>query len=76
MAEWPGARNEYEGYVPQAFMLLINGTDADRIAEYLVAMETGPIGLTSDGERARRAAAALVEWRAWVFAEDRWSGRA
>jgi hypothetical protein len=61
----PEARDEYEGYVPHVFSLLMTEAGSALIAEFLVKTETEDMGLTkSDGaqERARKIADLLQKY--------------
>lgn len=59
----PGARDEYQSYLPFVVDLLRRGEDASAIATYLLRIEQEAIGLGGNRRLARRAAARLVEWR-------------
>jgi hypothetical protein len=62
----PGARDEYESYLPQVFKLLRGGAERDEIADYLVRVETESMGMATGRTRAQNAATVLVEWRDWI----------
>lgn len=63
----PGARDEYDAYLPQVFSLLKAGAGADEIADYLTEISTQSMGLGSNRERDRHTAALLLEWKATIF---------
>ena len=65
VSDAPGARDEYESYLPEVFKLLIDGAGQDRIVDYLVRVETESMGLQLDRVRATNAAFVLIEWRKW-----------
>ena len=65
----PGARDEYESYLPQIFKLLRGGARGDEIAEYLVRIETESMGLANSRVGAQHAATVLVEWRDWIASQ-------
>lgn len=44
----PGARDEYESYVPQVVKLLHDGAEEEQISGYLVRVEGGRMGLSPD----------------------------
>jgi hypothetical protein len=67
VADAPGARDEYHSYLPEVFALVRNEAERSEIEAYLVAVETESMGLPPDRERARSAAATLLEWRAWIW---------
>ena len=62
----PGTRDEYEAYLPQVFKLLRAGAEEAQIADHLVSIETGRMGMSPDRERASNAARVLLEWREWI----------
>jgi len=66
VSDEPGARDEYEGYVPQVVKLLMSGAEEEAVVEHLVRIEVRNMGLGSTRENAARAADALVRWRDWV----------
>ncbi|MGE3166369.1 MAG: hypothetical protein AB7O52_15800 [Planctomycetota bacterium] len=65
----PGARDEYESYLPQVFKLLRDGEGENQIVDYLVSVETDSMGLSPNRDRAKNAAAVLLEWRDWIAGE-------
>ncbi|MBD2231052.1 hypothetical protein [Phormidium tenue] len=63
----PGARDEYDAYIPQVFSLLKAGAGADEIADYLTEVATQSMGLGHNRERDRQIADLLLEWKAKIF---------
>ncbi|MBW4483919.1 MAG: hypothetical protein KME14_15360 [Tildeniella torsiva UHER 1998/13D] len=63
----PGARDEYDAYLPQVFSLLKAGAGADKIADYLTEVSTQAIGLGSNRERDRQIADLLLGWETRLF---------
>ncbi len=67
VSDVPDARDEYWGYLPQVFRMLIEQTPEDEIANYLVKIETERMGLSSNKENARRIAEILYEYKDKIF---------
>ncbi|MBW4461545.1 MAG: hypothetical protein KME47_15100 [Nodosilinea sp. WJT8-NPBG4] len=67
VAGMPGARDEYDAYLPQVFSLLKAGARADEIADYFTEVSTQAIGLGSNRERDRQIAELLLEWKTKIF---------
>jgi len=65
----PGARDEYDSYLPQVFKLLREGAGEDQIADYLVRIETESMGMSPNRAGAKNAATTLLEWREWFAGE-------
>jgi len=65
----PGARDEYESYLPKVFTLLRDGAGGNQIADYLLSIETDRMGLAPNRDGARKAAVVLLEWREWIAGE-------
>jgi hypothetical protein len=59
----PGARDEYDVYLPQLFSLLKGGAGIEAIADYLFDVTTQSIGLGGRCDRDRQIAETLIEWR-------------
>lgn len=62
VAGHPQARDEYNGYLTAIFGHVKAG-DADAIVEYMKWVVTDRIGMSFDLERARHAAALMLEWK-------------
>ncbi len=62
----PGARDEYRSYVPEVLAMLQDGASEAAIADHLQRHAAETIGVGAQLRRARAAARALAEWRAWV----------
>jgi hypothetical protein len=58
----PQARDEYDGYLPQVFAMLLEGKSSEAISTYLVKVETERMGLTPSTEKAKQVAEVLLEW--------------
>lgn len=58
----PQARDEYDGYLPQVFAMLLEGKSSEVIATYLAKVETERMGLTPSTEKAKQVAKVLLEW--------------
>ena len=63
----PGARDEYESYLPGVFALVRDGAQPGEIAEYLIELEDQGMTLLPDRERAREVAELLLDWRRWLW---------
>jgi hypothetical protein len=70
----PGARDEYDSYVPTVVKMLFEGADAEAIAKYLHSVESESMGLTTFGMRSKKtedAAKRLIEHFRWIQGERR-----
>jgi len=67
VSDAPGARDEYEGYLPQVFKLVLREAEIDEITEHLLKIEVDRMGLAPNRSGARAAAAVLLEWHEWIF---------
>ena len=67
----PGARDEYESYLPQVFKLVLEGSSDSDVTEYLLQIEENSMGLSPKREHAETTAQQLLEHREWIFGEDR-----
>ncbi len=63
----PGARDEYDSYLPQVFARVRDNADSEEIATYLVTVERSSMGLPGNLDRARAAVHVLLEWREWIW---------
>lgn len=63
----PGARDEYDAYVPTLVKMLFDGATADQVADYLGRIESESMGLsmTSTAKR-REVASRLLEHYRWI----------
>ena len=57
----PGARDEYDSYLPQLFARVRDKADPDDIVSYLMTIEEQRMGLRPNPERARATVGILVE---------------
>ncbi len=69
VAAYPGARSEYESYVPQVLGLLLSGAGEAEIAKHLTGIESLQMGLAPMDSRAAEVAAVLIGYRDWVGQE-------
>ena len=56
----PEAQDEYDGYVPAVYRLLISRASEDEIFDYLWQLETEHMGLCGNRQRTRAFAARLL----------------
>ncbi len=63
----PGARDEYDSYLPQVFALVRASSQLEPIVYYLVSVEQDSMGLPGNLDRSRLAAGAHVGWREWIW---------
>jgi CubicO group peptidase (beta-lactamase class C family) len=63
VASVPQARDEYHGYLPHVFGLLLNGVSEESIAAYLSEVTTNRMGLSANPQRDREVASVLVNWK-------------
>lgn len=63
----PGARDEYESYLPHVFRLVLEGAEPDSICKYLVQIETEGMGLKPNVANAASTVEVLLGWREWLF---------
>lgn len=66
----PGARDEYDAYLPQVFSLLKANAGADEIADYLFEVATQTIGLGGRRDRDLQIAEILLEWQAVILRQQ------
>ena len=52
----PDAQDEYDGYVPTIFSMLITRKPVSEIFEYLLWLETEHMGLSADRQRTQKIA--------------------
>lgn len=70
VCDTPEARDEYHGYLPHVFGLLTKGVSEQEIAAYLVAVESGRMGVTPNKAAAQSVAEVLVAWRECLSSDD------
>jgi hypothetical protein len=63
----PGARDEYESYLPQVFARVRDEADPEEIVKYLVSIGEQNMGMPQNRERASVAVDVLIEWREWIW---------
>ena len=66
----PGARDEYQSYLPQVFARVRDGAEPEEIVAHLVEIEEHRVGLKANPARARAAVDLLVEWRTWIWEQQ------
>ena len=54
------ARDEYYGYLPHVWRFKLQGSDPEKIAQYLFEIETNRMGLNGDIEHCRKVAKKIV----------------
>lgn len=64
----PGARDEYDGYVPSVAWMACDGASAERITAYLMGVVETRMGLEPRQEDAMRAAQVILDWSEWLRA--------
>lgn len=62
----PAARDEYSGYVPLVFKLLMRGATELEVAQYLMNVACDNMGL-SKTEDANDAASNLLSFKEWIY---------
>ena len=63
----PEARDEYHSYVPKVFKLVLNGSKAQKIADYLNKIESVRMGLGARNEYSLEIAQLLLETKDVIF---------
>ncbi len=56
----PEAQDEYDGYVPKVYSMLVARKPINEVLEYLLWLETEHMGLTADRQRTQSIAERLV----------------
>ncbi len=67
----PEVRDEYSGYLPQVFLLLMENQDKSKIATFLNQVETKLIGLPANPERNNMIAETLVNWKEYILEKNK-----
>lgn len=62
----PGARDEYDAYLPQVFKLVVEGVPREQLVEYLLSIESERMGLAPKRPGAENAVDSLLEWWEWI----------
>ena len=60
----PQARDEYDGYLPQVFAMLLESKGREAISAYLTKIEEERMGLTPSKQKAEEVADVLLDWSA------------
>ena len=66
VAGCPGARDEYDSYLPQVFRLVRDEVDPQLIENVLVTIEAESMGVFKNRKGARTTVEVLIEWREWI----------
>lgn len=67
VSDAPNARDEYYGYLPQVFKMLIDESPDEKIVDYLLKMEGERMGLNPNTENAKRVVEILYEYKEKIF---------
>jgi hypothetical protein len=67
VSDAPNARDEYWGYLPQVFKMLIDQSSEDKIVDYLIKIEAERMGLNPNKEAANRVVEILYEYKEKIF---------
>jgi len=63
----PGARDEYNAYLPRVFALVRDRAPEHEIVSFLLGVEVEQMGLSFSGrEKAEQVAGICSEWREWI----------
>ncbi len=65
--EIPGARDEYHGYLPHIFKLVLEDFDKIKIANHLSQIEKVSMGLNSRNDKNKIVAHTLLDWKEWIW---------
>ena len=63
------ARDEYWGYLPKVFSMLLTDEPAENIVEYLLRVESESMGLAPDQEKAKTVVGLLQEYKEKIWSE-------
>lgn len=66
----PGARDEYEGYVPEVFRFVRAGAADGEIVDYLLWAEAERMGLPPRRAAAEKVAGVLQDWARWLSVDS------
>ena len=67
----PGARDEYYSYLPHVFARVRDNAEPEEIAEYLTEVVTLRMELRANPEHALTVAEVLLDWREWIWENDK-----
>jgi len=67
VSDAPNARDEYWGYLPKVFKMLIDESPKEKIADYLLEIEEERMGLNPNKENAKRVVGILNEYKNKIF---------
>ncbi len=59
----PEARDEYYGYLPTVFQLVLENASENKITEYLLWVETKRMGLSGNQQKCKQIAAMVLKER-------------
>ena len=63
ISDSPYARDEYWGYLPEVFAMPLNENQEEKIAEYLLRIQSERMGLKPDEKNANRVVKILYEYK-------------
>lgn len=63
VSDSPWARDEYTGYLPGVFELVVSGASEGELVGHLLAIARDRMGLPGDEEGATLAAGLLLDWK-------------
>ena len=62
----PGARDEYDSYLPRVFALLRENAERVEVDQYLISVVTEYMGISPNLEQTQQAVDAMIAWRNWI----------
>jgi hypothetical protein len=63
VSSYPQARDEYQGYVPGVYKLVMGGSDEQKIAEHLGEITTVRMELPENQEQNLHTAQVIIDWK-------------
>lgn len=70
VADQPGARDEYDSYLPEVVRLALLH-DRERLIGYLEHTATNTIGMAQDRTHTEVVAEIILDWKTYLIDEDR-----
>ena len=67
IAGHPGARDEYQSYLPRVFALAKSGAPISELAKYLAKIEEEQMGLRPNMQKASKVAYCCAEWNSYLY---------
>ena len=71
VSDSPYARDEYWGYLPRVFGMLVKNESKETIVNYLLAVESEQMGLSPKKENAEHVVEILKEYKEKILGESR-----